>query len=283
MTAPSISRNDSDRWIWQTLAPCEASSSQPLLHGVLAVTAIHIALTGSPQHDQREKLIGIAEYHQSEAIDLFTSVFEETSQPKHIRGFLLSSLLIGFAFAFPLAVAGSASKLLDPLEEFVEIIRLIRSTMNFSAPILTDTKSDELSQLTHVEATNSVLMGASCSAIVKLHELNVIHILDPMDRQAFHQTISQLGEALACIDSGVEPVAKAFIWMSEFPSRFHELLLQHHSFALVVLGHYCVAIHRLRWLWWISSWGERVLVAIKEVLDPEWAPSLKWALEMTGL
>jgi hypothetical protein len=108
-------------------------------------------------------------------------------------------------------------------------------------------------------------------------------MLDPADHQVFHQTISQLGDAFACIDSGLEPLAGVFMSISEVPTRFHHFLLQHHPFALVIFGHYCVALHHLRWLWWISFWGERVLVAIKEKLDSEWTPFLEWALDTTGL
>lgn len=282
-TALTISRNDSDLRIWQTLVPHEALSNPSLLHGILAVSAIHLALVACKQGHEREQWITTAEYHQSAAINLFTCLIEENTQLQHIGSFALSSLLIGFAFAFPLAASGPDHGPSDPLGEMIQIITLIKSTMDFSAPILTGAKSSEMSQSTYVEETDLVLSGFSCSAVSALYELNITHILDWEDRQAFHTAIIHLKDFFANIDSGAEPVSKTFMWICEIPSHFHRLLQQRHPFALLILAHYCVVLHHLRWIWWISSWGQHVLEVINRTLGPEWRPFMEWVLNATGI
>ncbi|PLB45067.1 hypothetical protein P170DRAFT_366440, partial [Aspergillus steynii IBT 23096] len=187
------------------------------------------------------------------------------------------------AFSFPLAVAGPAQQLSQPLKEMIQIITFIRSTMNFSAPILMDVKSDEVYKLTYVEKAGPFPSETFRAAICALHELNTARILDQTDREAFQTTINQLDDVFATIDNGAEPVSKAFIWISESSPRFFDLLRQRHPFALVVLAHYCVVLHRLRWLWWISSWGRRILAEISGTLENEWKPFVEWALNETAL
>jgi hypothetical protein len=69
-------------------------------------------------------------------------------QAQDIENFFLSSLLIGFAFAFPLAFSLPNHGSSDPLEKMIRIIWLVKSMMKYSVPILTGVKSNEMSQLT---------------------------------------------------------------------------------------------------------------------------------------
>ncbi|KAL3482585.1 hypothetical protein BJX62DRAFT_112375 [Aspergillus germanicus] len=282
-TALTISRNDVDRPIWQTLVPREAVSNPCLLHGIFAVSALHLALVAHTQDHERKQWISTAEYHQSAAISLFTHRIEKTYQVQHIGSFAISSLLIGWAFAFPLAVSGPDDGPSDPLGEMLQIFTFIKSTMEFSSPILTGPKSAEMRQLTYIEGIDPGrgLSGFSCLAISALYGLNATRILDWQDNRAFHQSINMLKDLFANIDSGAEPVSKTFMWISETPARFHHLLHQRHPFAFVILAHYCVALHHLRRAWWISSWGQNVLSMINRILSPEWRPFMEWALDVT--
>ncbi|CAG8257864.1 unnamed protein product [Penicillium salamii] len=280
-TAPSISRNNSDLQIWQTVVPSEAKSNLCLQHGIFAVSAIHLALI-NPQDTGRVKWIKVAEQHQSTAISLFTHTMEDRNNSPDLSNFLLSSLLVGFAFAFPLAVSGPSQEISDPLGEIIQIIFLVKSTMKFSAPLLTDTMTDEMTLLTYVEESNPSLSDSSRSAISKLYELNNTRI-SKVDQNTFRLTVHLLENLFANLDSGAEPVSKAFMWISELDSQFSDLLDAREPFALVIFAHYCVVLHRLRWLWWISSWGQRVLSVIGRELDSEWKPLIAWSLQATGL
>ncbi|CAI7601738.1 unnamed protein product [Penicillium bialowiezense] len=277
-TAPSISRNDPDLQIWQIFLPKEATSNPCLSHGIFAVSAIHIALL-NPQDSDRELWIQVAEEHQSKAINLFTYLMQNKEESQQIGNFLLSS----FAFAFPLAVSEPIHDMSDPLGEIIQIITLVKSTMSFSAPLLMHAKTEEMSRLTYVEDSSPSLSDSSRSAILSLYEVSNTQILNHDDRQAFQATIHLLEDLFANIDNGAEPVSKTFMWISELPSRFADLLDARHPFALVIFGHYCVVLHQLRWLWWISSWGHRLLHPISRTLESAWKPHIAWPLHMTDI
>lgn len=280
-TAPSISRNDADLEIWQTLLPNEATSNPCLSHGISAVSAIHIALA-NPQGSDLKQWIQVAEDHQSKAINLFMHLMQDKKQPPQLGDFLLSSLLIGFAFAFPLAASGPTHNISDPIGEIVQITKLVKSTMSFSAPLLMHTKTEEMSRLTYIEESNPSLSDSSRSALSKLYDLNSIQRLNQEEHQAFQSTIHLLKDLFANIDNGAEPVSKTFMWISEIPSQFADLLDIRHPFALVIFAHYCVALDQLRWLWWISSWGHRLIRQISCSLDPTWRIHIAWVLNTTG-
>ncbi|KAK9854904.1 NADH-ubiquinone oxidoreductase subunit B [Penicillium brevicompactum] len=212
-TAPSISRNDADLEIWQTLLPNEATSNPCLSHGISAVSAIHIALA-NPQGSDLKQWIQVAEDHQSKAINLFMHLMQDKKQPPQLEDFLLSSLLIPFAFAFPLAASGPTHNISDPIGEIVQITKLVKSTMSFSAPLLMHTKTEEMSRLTYIEESNPSLSDSSRSAISKLYELNSIQRLNQEEHQAFQSTVHLLKDLFANIDNGAEPVSKTFMWIT---------------------------------------------------------------------
>lgn len=282
-TALTISRNDLDRRIWQNTVICQARINPHLLHGVFAVSAIHLALDVHTHNDEREELVRTAEYHQSEAMRLFTRHIGERPQFQPMENFILSSLLIGFAFAFPLAFSARAQAISDPLEEMIQIIGLIKSTMKFSAPILTGVKSNEMTRLTHVSENAPGFSTPSCPAISTLYELNVNRIKNQETRQAFHKAINQLEDLFSKINSGTELVSNTFMWMCDIPAQFYCSLQQRHPFALIIFAYYCVALHHLKRVWWISSWGQRVVDAIDRTLSSEWKPFMEWVLHTTGL
>ena len=130
-TASTISRNDTDLELWQTKVPNEALSNPCLMHGIYAVSAIHMALIHPGS--ERGRWIRTAEYHQSESIKLFTSLLEDEHKRHHIGSFFVSSLLIGCAFAFPLAISKPTHEISDPLNEIIQLMAFIKSCLLYTS------------------------------------------------------------------------------------------------------------------------------------------------------
>lgn len=280
VTALTISRNELDKPIWQTIVLRQALRNPYLLHGVLAISALHLAFDDNTKEHERGELIKTAESHQSEAIRFFTREFGKEPQ-NNLENFVLSSLLIGFAFAFPLAFSqGEESS--GALEGIIRIITLIKSTMNLSSPMLMGVKSEEMSHLTHVDEHNLGGSKGTCPGICKLYEVNGSYVQDHSDREVFGRVISQLEDLFSNMDGDVEPVSTVFMWMCEIPTQFQCSLQQRHPFALAIFSYYCVALHRLRGLWWIPSWGQRVVNAIKKELSSEWKTYIESAVYECG-
>jgi hypothetical protein len=112
--------------VWQRVIPQRALSCPYLLHGIFAVSALHLALSSDCPEKEQQVLIEDAEHHQSEAIRMFTEIGDQLGPSENVESFALSSLLIGSAFAFPLAVATRCRTRASPLDELIGVFMLIR-------------------------------------------------------------------------------------------------------------------------------------------------------------
>ncbi|PYI01445.1 hypothetical protein BO78DRAFT_267512, partial [Aspergillus sclerotiicarbonarius CBS 121057] len=270
-TCHSIARNDADSPVWQSVVPRRALSCPLLLHGLFAVSALHLALSSHCHGNEQQALVEDAQCHQSEAIKMFTEITDSWGPSEHRASFALSSLLIGSAFAFPLAVARQPQTKASPLDELIEVFMLIRRMMNFSTPTIDAIQNSDLAGLLFVEDVQLSPSESSQLAIEALHKLLNATCLPGLGNcQVLADAINCLEELLGQLDSAVEMVSRSFIWVCEVPAAFLDLLQEYNPLALVILAHYCVVLHQLRKRWWISSWGKRVLDVIVKTLGPAW-------------
>ncbi|KAE8358725.1 hypothetical protein BDV27DRAFT_169218 [Aspergillus caelatus] len=266
-TCHTISRNHADSRVWQTVIPEKALSCPHLMHGIFAVSALHLAITSECHDNERQILVEAAEQHQSEAIKMFTKIGVYVEPPDPNVSFALSSLLIGFAFGFPLAMTSQHQTKANSLDELVEIFMLSRKMIKFATPSMDKVHTSEIGGLLLVEEVQSSLSSSSRVVINALHELlNTVYSPTHELYQVFADTIACLEKLYMELDGTGDIVSRAFMWICDVPETF-------------ILTHYCVVLHRLRKCWWVASWGERVMNVIVTTLSPEWKPSVAWALD----
>lgn len=85
---------------WKEIVPAEAFKHRFLLHGVLAISALHRAslhLDSAPQ----DTLLGMN--HYTSAIGLFRPVIDNVRQENALAAFILSGLLVCISWALPMA------------------------------------------------------------------------------------------------------------------------------------------------------------------------------------
>ncbi|KAB8201692.1 hypothetical protein BDV34DRAFT_237511 [Aspergillus parasiticus] len=204
-TCHTISRNHADARVWQALIPEKAVSCPNPLDGIFAVSALHLAMT-------RETNVGFA----------------------------LSSLLIVFAFGFPLATASQHQPKVNSLDELVQIFKLSRRMIKFATPTMN-------------EEVQSSLSSSSRVVINALREqLNTVCSPTHEHYQAFPDTVACLEKFYVELDGTGDIVSRASMWICDVPETK---------------------------CWWIASWRERVMNVTVATLCPEWKPSVAWALD----
>ncbi|PYH78803.1 hypothetical protein BO82DRAFT_341731 [Aspergillus uvarum CBS 121591] len=303
-TCHSIARTPIDRRIWQTVIPQQALRCPYLLHGLLAISSLHLALQQpiSPtQHHHTSSLITAAEHHQSAAITLLMQALPSTTNRKTTT-FALSCLLIGFAFAFPLATAKPTSPghptikhnqnhNPNPLDDLLNIFTHIRKMMAFSTPTIPHLRTTEMGDLLHLRLNHNdpnlppALSQPSHQAITTL--LQHLHNSSPTSSNSeeypiYQTTITHLAHLLAERDDDTprDLVSASFLWICSLPTGFLDLLRRRRPLALVILAHYCVVLHALRQRWWIAGWGRQVFQTVYDILEgeeEEWRVTLGWA------
>lgn len=267
----SVSWNTSVEPIWQSVVPQETLRHPALKHGLLALSALHLAFT---TRTGRESYLDMAHSHQGKAIisDLTT-----LDSPKYT---LLSTTMTMCSFAFcRIGVPGGDTTAVGGL---IQIFRHVRDSLGVPMDAI-DGEGRAFGPLVSQEKVPPI-PDTSQFAIQSLWKQNtVLSSRDPRhEKDIYDATIQHLSSAFKMFMTGSDGTIPASIWISRIHPRFMSLLEERQPFALVILAHFNVIIHSLRGQWWMGEWNSRVLQELGLVLDAEWRKSINWVMDATG-
>ncbi|GAB1204245.1 hypothetical protein APSETT445_002894 [Aspergillus pseudonomiae] len=279
-TYRSISRDDTVEWIWRVVVPREAIHHPFLMHGILALSALHLAFDNSGT--TKESHLMIARSYQSQARVGLEKVKGKLNNSNTNAVFALYHILIVSAFALPLIVESNEDQ--TPLDELCEIFRLTRAMGDSIPAMITGVKLGEMKELVESSDPPPRMPDTSRLAIMALLRMNAtLARQNPAhESDVYSPTIKYLGESLDKFARGGEIMIATFQWIFQIPPRFVDLLRERQPFALIVLGHFAVILHSLREHWWMGEWGARLIRQIGQHLDTEAKQSLNWVLDATG-
>ncbi|KAF4167254.1 hypothetical protein CNMCM6936_005504 [Aspergillus lentulus] len=279
-TYRSMSHNSDVESIWQTVIPREAMQHPALMHGILALSALHLASsTGGSMH---ERYIKTAKTHKDMALSNFKETFTNIDHSNCNAAFALCSLTTISSLAFPLIAGHGQTN--TALDDLCQAFQVARNFMNVLAQIADQVKSGELKPLLEKDECGPKMPDTSRLAIMSLSMTNsqLANRNPKHEREMFEATIRQLGETLEKLAQGREASIVAFQWMYHIPPRFIDLVHERYPFALVILAHYAVVLHFMRSRWWMGEWGARIIQQIGRLLDSQWQQSISWVLDATG-
>ncbi|KAI9931437.1 hypothetical protein MW887_010012 [Aspergillus wentii] len=273
----SISRNSAVERIWQTVVPREAMKHPFLLHGLLALSALHIAFNN--EGDERDHYSKIAQSHQIQSLASLKHTAGCVNRTNCEAVFAVSNIVTASFFALPSLrgpVPGGSA-----IDDLCEVFQSTRESMNLLTEAAQWVEDTELRPL--VKSTPT-MPNTSRLAILCLQRLNMtLASRDPQhEKDVYDIALQHLASSLETLAQGGEATPVAFLWILRIPSRFIELLRERQPFALVILAHYAVTIHSMRGHWWMGDLGERVLHEIGLHLNAEWRQSIDWVIDATG-
>lgn len=272
--------------LWQIQVPRVAFQHAFLMHGLLAVTSLHLAHL-HPNEKQRHYLISTS--HQNSALAGFSTALQDVTRHNGEAVFLASIFVSLFAFG------SSAIKCTDPEEPFgmcdvVELLVLIRgieqtlSTKNtrkwvqegrvasmLRAPSRTDPPVKQFEYVFRPYLDDFKDFVARSRLQYDANSIEAItHALAELDR-----TYELLLTEKPVINSGY-----IMSWPTCVSMDFLTLLQDGNPLALLLLAVFCALLHyhEDRWLW--ASWGARVIVLVRNALDPQWHSWLRWPKEV---
>ncbi|KKK13260.1 hypothetical protein AOCH_007479 [Aspergillus ochraceoroseus] len=279
-TYRSVSRNSTVECIWQAVVPREAMRHPFLMHGILALSALHLAVTDNA--DIKDHYIRTSKDHRNQALLGLTKVSGK-SKPSHCNAtFTLSNILMIFSFALPEIMEPSPNRCV--LDELHQVFQSTRESIDMLVNIIDSVGNGELRPLLQHDTSHPRMPDTSRLAIMSLARLNANLARQDAhhEKDLYDATIKQLGYSLDKVSQGGETMIVAFQWIFHVPSQYIELFRQREPFALVILAHYAVIIHSLRGHWWMGEWGARLIQEIGQCLDTNWRNSLSWVLDATG-
>ncbi|KAL2069764.1 hypothetical protein VTL71DRAFT_14443 [Oculimacula yallundae] len=283
-TARAMSQNlsASKQEIWRIAIPHMALSHEWLMHGMLAVSALHLL---SLQPSRKAELVKRASISESLALPLFRQTVSALNPQPIDAIFAFAGFAIPYVLALSTWLELPASKI--PGYGGLHWFKMVRGL------------SDMLREhwLVLMLGPFAPLLDPSTSAIDSERNPDDIHlarlhkllkqprkggVLEEKNSRICREALSELRRVSALHYApirGVPMISAVYIWPGSISGDFVELLFQKLPEALAVLAHYCVLLKFVDSCWYMKGVGEKLLAAINEELNEHWQSSIQWAME----
>ncbi|KIW15408.1 hypothetical protein PV08_05454 [Exophiala spinifera] len=248
-----------------------------LLHGILALSSLHLALLSLDNADTQglERHSSLATYHHGCAIQIFNHNLANSADHNIDALFLFSSLVVMCSLGFQRVTQGSREK---SLAQIVEMLNLLRGTGTIAKSGFDKLVQGRLSPL--FGQMNRALAGGP-GELSECAETVLSNLLDRALKTASPQRELYI-DALAALRLNLEFASAVSIPhrapISTFPvispAGFFQLVAAGDSLALALVANYGIILHWLRGNIWLGEWGKQTSGTIKTALSPEWEDCL---------
>ncbi len=293
--------------IWQIDLPQMGFEHPCLMHGLLAVAALHLAHLSA---SRRPQLLVASERHHQQALPQFRDALSNINKENCHACSAFSMNLNVYAWAAPdrpgnLFLVDLNNR--DGYQTSVELVKILRggnsvfrgvrewvaegplwsllkpwlaSGWHNQDPTLTPqpvpgqspqasiTAAEDGSRLEHLSAS------WENSPNVSKEQVGVFGITLSLLRKVFLLTVA---------DNGIEIIQSTLSWPIMIPDSYIALVQSRNPHALVLLAHYCVLLKRVDDRWWIQGKAEHLLGTIRHELGVAWEPWIEWPLQEVGL
>ena len=273
--------------IWQVSIPRLAFANPFLLHGIMAIAALH-RRSGSPASEQ-ETLLDAARHHQEVALSIYIPLLSDIT-PENCHPLFAFSQVIAIVSYSLLQVDQEHLTASEYIERLVGIFELLIGASAIAiqgrdwlleGPLAALLNSDH-----PLKDQNSIpVWDGSTRALESLAERiagTASFGRDPYSnfsldtaKQACRLAIEKLNLLIPRgpeIRSRIDAVTG---WPIFAGSDFISMLKHGDNGALVILAYYGVTMHKLT-QWWMDGLGKRLVEAVTEVVASEWPPYLMW-------
>ncbi|KAJ5225061.1 hypothetical protein N7468_006286 [Penicillium chermesinum] len=276
-TYHTLSRGPETDRIWRNAVPEEALTHPFLMHGILALSSLHLARTG-PDPSQRAAYLNRAVAHQNQALALFRELLSDIQESNAKAMFAFSGIVVVYTYGFP-----HSPDVHDPwscIDDFHQVLVLTRGIQQVIRAPTSSLGSSSFAPIFSIEEARAPLPETTTAVLRHLHEANASCGArgQAHETEIYAATIDDLGEMLSFVYAGGTATTIAGHWAIRLPARFMELLREREPFALVMLAHYGVLLQHLKHRWCFDEWSVRVAKAVWAILDDQWRPLVHWAM-----
>ncbi|KAJ5853788.1 hypothetical protein N7534_006331 [Penicillium rubens] len=269
--------------VFQFLLPTDGLTYPFLLHGVLALSALHIARTEN--RSDGPSYFSIALEHQNCALALFRPEVLSLNCENSNIVFVFSGILYQLAFAK--GPCSPYTETYDPIRDLLQGFDLCRGLREVTGLSWHWVKEGRISDVLIRVDDNKIwpLPDKLQEALSRLSHFNEYYGKDVSnhDTACYASAISSLTDLMEISQGKPRRVELALRWSFNLTDKYVDLLRGRDSMALVILAHYCLLLHRCRHQWWMEDWSLNLARSVWGLLDEHWRPSAIWALKEVGL
>ena len=275
--------------IWQVALPREAARHAFLMHGLLAVAALHLALDPKTVAVHRRRHYrDLGTRHHTAALALYRPVLTAVT-PANCHA------LFGYSCVAP-AIAFAASQVEEPrgprgvVGDLAAAFHMLRGIYAVVHLAWDDIARGALAGFIRPPPPPSPTTGlpaALDAAIAQLHARAAAMFGDDAElgdkergeREGCAGAIELLRRDFgARVHTPPTDWTRAILWPIEVPRGYVEALSGERPVALAILAFYGVLLDDMRETWWVARRGLIVIQSVAEMLGPEWAGLMEWPL-----
>lgn len=268
--------------LWRDYIPQQAVKHPFLMHGLLALAALHLArvrLHSSKQHLQR------CDRHQALALERFRSILSSPVDPELVDAlFALSATLAISSMARSCVQADSAALDVNTITELFILTRGVRDMIHLSYDrIMAGPLAALLQMRRDPEPTEASLPPSVSARFAEVQHMLVTYGMDPNALQHCQSALFGLRNTYQNITYilrvGNVELGDVSRWQVVIPMDYIALLQAHNPPALIILAHYVAAMTAVHTAWYTQDWAKYALRGISHALDCTMQHWMRWPMD----
>ncbi|KAK1976983.1 fungal Zn binuclear cluster domain-containing protein [Colletotrichum cereale] len=277
-----LTRDACTEEMWKTAIPEMACSHKFLMHGLLALAALHYAHV---HPEERKKWDIISVHHQNLALRFFALRLTDIDKDNCEAYFFLATLIfiVSICSVAHSGSLGRAVSLGDVAQSFM-LLHGVKGIIEFQPIEAWRERGGPLEALLRPVV---LTRGRGWSSSPFQRRLDAVTALAREVPASFATVINPQSvcvlalEALrrthyVCKDEAGN-TSGAWGWSTTLPSLFIDMIGNRHPTALVILAHYAaLAWPREKADWVTDGWSAAVMGLVDAALDDEWRPWIEW-------
>lgn len=272
--------------LWRDYVPQQALKHPFLMHGLLALTALHL---GYLYPDHSSKYLQLCDKHQDIALQRFRAILASpVVDPELVDAlFALSATLSLSSMARSCVLSETATMDMDAVTELFMLTRGIANVINLSREQREHILQSPLAEMLQNAAAPpdaEITLPVSVSARFEaLRHMLVNYGLDQELLEHCQHALTELENVYRNIVyfaplSDIE-IAAVSQWQVKISMGYMRLISAHCPPALVILAYYAAAVTSIRTAWYVENWAEYALHGIGQSLDEDMQHWLKWPIQ----
>lgn len=271
-----LARNEETRQVWEVVVLQEGLTAPFLMHGILALSALH--LSHLREDTQQVTWFNVAIAHKSTALSMFSEQLHNIGQSNAKAMMSFAAIAVAFSFA---------TALNSPTQEDGPSLTALTGVFSMSRGVQTivNEASDSLLKSSFAPLFNVTTPDVS----IPEDTIEALDLLEDLVRQETQHSPEPIAKVYQGAITGMrrfssftyaEPMSMTLAagWAIQARAEFLDDLHARTPLSLVVLAHYCAFLHMARGNWCIGHWGQAVLEEILQSLSPEWHVHVDWAI-----
>ncbi|KAL3455231.1 hypothetical protein BJX64DRAFT_297889 [Aspergillus heterothallicus] len=280
-TSKTFARRPQMQETWQVVIPEIAYSYEFLMHGLLGLSALHLAYLKPERYSHYLASAGL---HMSHGLRSYRRVIQAPSSENCSALFCFSGLIMVYIYASPRESADSAMG--SGLDSILELLGLCRGTL----VLLPYFDQIQRSRLEHMfleefrtdasdkpERKTSLFKDLT-PHLINLHTLITSEIPNASENAPFLQALDRLKASFHTIETAETDLecGMLYVWPLSVEETFFDSLRQRHPLALVLLAFYCAQLSAFEDYWFVGGQGAVWLGHVEAALEGRLAEWLAW-------